>query len=251
MNLEVSKSTYELLQPIINQINGTCNITAVQSNADGSFTLSICNTLWATNGFIVSMQGNQYTIVSFVPNQSITVLPLISGNTPTIGSFTLYAPKFYHGTINATQTDLSVPDDTFNRVNYLDKLPMIWLHEPIDETNNTLAKLSPIARQVACELWFLVDYDFTQSNANHYQYAIKPMRNLIAAFYEALKYSGAVDDNLITNFITTDTPLFGRYSASGSKGKDVSVQIFNSFELSGTKLQITVPFLRSYLSNCC
>lgn len=239
--MEITKSTYELLTPIIAAIDKTIAIQSVVDNGNSTYKLNVCNSLWATIGFPLTIHGETYKIIAIVPNVSITVSGTVL---PTKGYFDLYLPKFYHGTITATEVDLNAKVN--NNLLSSDKMPMIWLHEPVDEINDPQDENS-IARFSDCDLFFMVDANFsTWSNAEHFTQAIKPMRQLIAAFYTALKKSGSVNDNLIDTFKTTDLPRFGRYTAYSTQ----KTTIFAQYEMSGTKVKINIPFIRNQ-KNCC
>ncbi len=251
--MEISKSTYELLLPINAAINNNVNVTSVVTNNNGTFTLNTCNTLWATIGFPVKINNFEYKIKSVVNDVSITVKPVTGNTAPVVGVFPLYVPKFYHGTITATEVDLN------KRVNdnllWSDKLPMIWLHEPTDEDYDPDSG-NAIALRSHCDIYFLIDADFAKwNNDDHYNFAIKPMRKLFAAFYEAMKYSGLVNESLITGLRITPLPRFGRYTAvTGSKDQSNSTgtknTIFAQFEMSGIRTKLTIPWIRTD-GNCC
>ena len=251
MNLQLGKSTFELLSAIIATISPVITYTAVTTNADGSFTLTTCNTLWCTGGnafspavgFQVTINSVNYSIIKMVPNISITVVGGIAP--PASGTFNLYPPVFYHGTIQATTTDLTIKTNT--ALLSRDKLPMIWLHEPVVETINTItSKTSAILMDSQCDIYFCADADFAGwSNTDHYTYAIKPMRQLFHAFYDAMNISGLVNETKIETYTFTDLPRFGRYNA-----KENAQAIFSDYNLSGTKVSISIPFIRNS-QTCC
>lgn len=240
--MAIFKSTYELLEPVISAMNLSVKIQTVVENSAGNYTIFSCDTKWATVGFTISIQGNDFKIISVVPNFSITITGGLVA--PVKGQFNLYVPKFYHGTIQATEADLN--EKTNNNLLSSDKLPMIWLHEPVDEVVDFQPK-SAIERKSNCDLFFIIDANFSGwSNDDHYEQAIKPMRSLFLSFYEALKGSGIVNVNLIESFKINDLPRFGRYTAtSGAK-----TAIFAQYEMSGVKCNITLPFFRQSCPNC-
>lgn len=250
--MDVSKSEYELLLPIIARINNSIGVTSVTTNPDNTFTLFTCNILWATLGFPITIGGNEYKIIDIQDGVSITVKPKTGTTAPTAGVFSLYVPKFYHGTIKATETDLNRKVN--NNLLSWDKLPMIWLHEPVEEIISPGADEAVYMRS-NCELYFLNDADFAKWNNNdHYKYAIKPMRRLFMAFYEAMKYSGGlINVDNIKSYKLIDLPRFGQYKViSGSKSNqnEGESQIFAEYHLSGTKVGIQISWLRQ-TDNCC
>lgn len=239
--MNIAKSTYKLLEPIIAAIDVLVRIDSVTVNGGGSYTLSICNTKWITQGFTLTIQGNQFLITSIIPNMSIVVTGI---GVPVAGTFNLYLPKFYHGTINAVEVDLNAMVN--GNLLTVDKMPMIWLHEPVDEINYPLAE-NAIARKSKCELYFLIDANFAQwDNDDHYEQAIMPMRQLIMAFEGACKNSIVLNYDLTDEFSTDDLPRFGRYTGYSSKNKAV----FAQYEMSGTKLGISLSFVKGE-EICC
>jgi hypothetical protein len=249
--MDISKSTYELLLPIIARINNLIGVTSVTNNTDGTFTLTTCNTLWATVGFPITINTVDYKIVDFVDNTSITVKPKTGTTAPTTGAFPLYVPKFYHGTIKATEVDLNKKIN--NNLLSWDKLPMIWLHEPIEEIISP-GEEEAIYRRSNCELYFLNEANFAGwNNDDHYKYAIKPMRKLFMAFYESMKYSGLINEDLIKNYKLIDLPRFGQYKAiSGNKSNQTEGEstIFAQYHMSGTKVGIQILWMRNE-GACC
>lgn len=245
--MQISKSTYELLTPIINAIDKSISIQSIvelipaSGGNTGTYQLNICNTKWATQGFIVTINGNDYYIIELSVNSYLKVTGLVL---PVTDNFDLYLPKFYHGTLKVIEQELIQPVN--DQQLSADKLPMIWLLEPIRErvslnSQDSIYKTSP------CELYFLIDANFEGwSQGDHYTQAIKPMRQLIDSFIDSANISGLIDDNVLSECEPTDLPRFGRYTGdSGAK-----TPIFAQYAMSGTKLEIEIPFIRNQ-KNCC
>lgn len=234
----IPPSTYELIKQLISAMDGTVTIQSVITNT-GSYTLHICNTKWATQGFDITIQGNVYNIISITPNVSITV----TGTTPpTPCTFTLYAPKFYHGTLSSAQQDFSLPVN--NALASSDKLPMIWLHESVDE----MAILDPGDGQMMnspVDMYFMIDSNLAQwTNDDHFEQAIKPMRQLFDEFLTAIKVTGIVNDVLLKQARINDRSRWGIQAKDGS-----SKQVF-SFPMSGCQVSMNLPFIKQN-PNCC
>lgn len=238
--MNITKSTYELLQPVIDAIDKTFTIDSIVDNT-GSYTLFACNTLWATAGYNITIDSIVYKITAINPNVNITIT---GASLPTADSFQLYVPIFYHGTFKATEGELSKKKN--NRLSALDKLPMIWLHEPVDETRSE-DPTEAIALTSRCELFFMTESNFAKwSNDDHYSYAIKPMRNLINSFMNAVKYSGTINDNDILVSHPKDLPRFGKYTATDNNEKTM----FSEYTMSGCRFDVELPFIRSN-KTCC
>lgn len=240
MNLQNSKSTFELIKPIVEAIDNISTIDSVVDNSNGTYTILMCDTLWITTGFDIIINGNSYTVISFIPNVSVT----ISGSVlPIIGDFELYRPVFYHGTIAATEEVLN--EKINNRLIAKDKFPMIWLHEPLPERISDNED-EAIIRNSDCEIYFVIDAAISIPQDDHYAYAIKPMRQLIDRFFAAMKLTGLINTALINYHDLLDLPRFGRYTLNSGAQKT----IFSDYELDGTKLTVNLPFIRNSI-NCC
>ncbi len=239
--MDVSKSTYELLTPIIAAIDKTCTIQSVTVISAGNYRLNVCNSLWATVGFDITIGIVVYRIISVVPNVSITIT---GASVPAAVSFQLYGPVFYHGTIEVTEEKLNAK--VSGSLASTLKLPAIWLHEPVDERNHRNLE-SGIARESECELYYLIDADFAKwAQDDHYSQAIKPMRQLLMAFMTAVENSRVINYDLIEYDDVKDLPRFGRYTGySGAKKA-----IFAQYEMSGVKQSIKLPFITTD-GACC
>ena len=243
--MKIYKSTYELLIPVIAAIVGTVGISGVVDNGvdpvlGHTYTLSVCNSGWATKGFPLTIQGSQYLITNVEPNISITVSGTVL---PTVGAFELYRPKFYHGTVNSTATDLA--RDVNNGQMGVDKLPMIWLREPL-ESVVSLQDFDAVLRTSQCDLYFAISEDFAQyTNDDRFTYAVKPMKQLAQAFIDALNLSGVVDPTNLKSLSETEYAILGTVMQKDGSSKNV----FN-MNLSGYKMSISIPFVRNQ-GNCC
>lgn len=237
----IEKSTYELLVPVIAAIKKTVYIKTVVENSAGNYTITSSCTLWASVGFPITIGTEDYLIESIIPDESIVIAGSVI---PEESSFELYAPKFYHGTIRSTEADLNA--QTQDNLLAVDKLPMIWLHEPTPERfMNDPAKA--IDRYSLCSFYFMCPANFEGwTNEQHYGLAIKPMRNLIDAFIDAIARSRTINDSLIEEFKVKDLPRFGRYS--GQDGN--KTVMFSSHQMSGSSLEVELPFIRGS-EKCC
>jgi hypothetical protein len=114
---------------------------------------------------------------------------------------------------------------------------MIWLHEITRERFNT-DLLNLVDRTSECDIYFLDDAD-TESwlTENHDKYAIKPMRNLMAAFLDVLREQPGVDPDFV--YEAFDHANFGEYF----KNKGHKDKIFDD-PLSGVQLRISIQFYK-------
>lgn len=236
------KSTYEMLEPIVDSMDLEFTIDSIVDNTLFNYTILSCNTLWATVGFQITINTKVYVIKNIVPNVSITIQgeDILDLDT---ASFAMYPPVFYHGTIKATEYDLSKKID--GALLKKDRLPMIWLHEPTDEEVSE-KELESIGMRSRCELYFMVDADFSAwDNEDHYTYGIIPMRNLIERFMDSVRVARTVNDNLLKKSKPRDLPRFSNYT-----GKDNKETTIFSMPMSGCGFEVEIPFIKSN-ALCC
>ena len=229
------------MKPIIDAIDCTVYIDSVVELSPNVYQLNCSDTLWATLGFEIEIKTIKYFIASVETNVSMTVT---GDSIPERGYFSLYKPKFYHGTINATESDLNAPVN--DNLLSSDKLPMIWLHEPIDEVISHQEE-EAIEITSSCELYFMIDANFAGwKNEDHFSQAVKPMVQLWLSMYDAIKKSKSINEDIIEPYKKVDLPRFGRYTGYDGKNKAV----FSAYEFSGTSVKISLPFWRTNKNRC-
>lgn len=224
--------TFELLKPIVSTISNTVTMSSYIDNLNGTYVIYTDDTLWLTLGYTVTIGANEYTVKDIQCNEWV----LLSGALPPLSTtFDIYNPFFVHGTILATDEELSL------NIISKDKLPLIYLHEITREKFNNDPELS-LDRESECDLYFLIDADFENWNTNdHYRYAIQPMRNLLFALVDAIEAHHTV--GIFDSYEVFDHAKFGVYIAS----KGHVNKIFKD-DLSGSQLRITIPFQKN---TCC
>lgn len=233
-------STYSLLTPVIAAMNGTILIKSVTTNSPGNYTLEICDSKWLTQGFELTIQTKTYKVVSFEPNLSITITgDLIA---PIKGSFVLYPPKFYHGTVKSTEEELNKKINS--KLLTVDRLPMIWLKETVDE-QMIMDQIKATGMNSDAELYFMIDSNFAAwTNDDHFKYAITPMRQMFDCFITAIKETKYINDDLIKIANMNDYSRWGTTIKDGN-----SKQIFN-IQMSGVRASMILPFIKQD-KYCC
>lgn len=228
------KTTFELLQAIIDNITKTFTADTITDNGGGYYTLTTCDTLWLTLNRKITIGITEYTITELVPNVSIKIKGI---GAPSASSFDIYPPILMHGTIIATKIELN------KKILSTDKFPLIYLHEITDENMDFPAE-SAIDKESDCDIHFLTDADFTNwAQAGHDQWAIKPMRNLLNSFENALKSSNIV--GVYQGGRVLDHAKWGVYITDAGHTKDIF-----SENLSGCQLKCTIPFRKDLSCNC-
>lgn len=228
-----TKQTFERLQPVINSMDKSIICQSVVDNGNGTYTFACNRTKWAIKGYPVSIGGNDYQITNVSYNDSITVSGTIL---PVVLTFDLYAPFFKHGTIKTVAKELT------EKKSYKDKLPLIFLHETVQE-NVHFNTEDALDYESDCRIYFLTDCnysDWTQIDGD--TLAIKPMRALCNEFIKALAQSQYVAE-LETVGQVLNHNIFGTYDSNG-----ITKNIFNEY-LSGVQLRISIPFQKE--CECC
>lgn len=225
-----TRQAYDRLLPIINQIDKVVTCQSVITNLDGTFTLGCLYPKWAVSGYDITIGGIVYTIVEVVYGVSIRVKGSII---PAVLTFNLYPPIFKHGTIKRVASELDAK--TLQK----EKLPLIFLHEIVDESLH-LDSFDSVDVDADCRLYFLTSCDY--ANWDQLQgdtLAIAPMRSLCKEFVKVLAISQYISQ-------LTGTGNVKSYNIFGTVNENGAVKnIFNDF-LSGVQLRISIPFLKDF-----
>lgn len=230
--------TVDIIRDLVENIGLKLKIKSVTDNEDGTYNIDVCNTIYLSgkyenqnNAFTIEIDSVVYEVIS-VENDIVT----LKGDTiPTVGTKSIQAPYFFHGTILQTNSELSQISDVFQ------KTPMVYLRRTFTENWN---RFNTIERTADITLYFL-----TQANFEHWQtenfdkFAIQPMRKLCYEFIDKLlnnKQIGRFEVYTITDAIKFATFV---------NDKGYESQKFND-TLSGVQLDISIPIRKNYICNC-
>ena len=198
----------DIVANIVNQISNEITITEVNV-----YVLSVCETSYVTVRKIVKDDAdNEYKVISFVENETITVEPI--GHTNDFSGLILFLPKplFLHGTPKTTNQEyLDV------KQNELDKTPFIWLLENYEY--DTLEADSAFEAAFSGRIFFLDAFPMEWDNNEHNDFAIKPMEALKDKFVDIIEES--FDFRRLKNTKTIVRPRFGVYV--DNKGNDEKI----------------------------
>ena len=176
-----TKDTVDIVKELVASLTPTVEIFEAIDNGDGTFTLTIFNTYWIHANQQIIIEGNVYTVVSFVINDSITIKEKTAGaGIPTVNSFILQAPHFEHGK--------PIPAAEKHSVKKLaaDRMPFVWLEEILEETINPDFK-NRWAVESRPRLYFMDEArseDWTPED--HKVEILQPMRQMVEYFFELL-----------------------------------------------------------------
>jgi hypothetical protein len=233
------KETVDIVKELISGLVIKVEFKTIIDNNDGTYTVTTCNTGYLFPCYEFKIYGVNYKVLNetgkeFVFNEQFT----IKGNViPTVTEIVLDSLKYYHGTVIATKEELARKELSS------DKFPMAFLLEILEDDFNNVYD-SRIDRNSQLRLFFLSETDENNWDTNeHYEFSIKPMRNLLYKFIAHLNESIIIGD--IDSYRAINHAKFGVFvSAKGGHTE----RIFND-KLSGVELRIDLPILKSGV--CC
>jgi hypothetical protein len=222
----------EIVQDLIIGIPMVVKFTSIETNGN-AHVLFTCNTFYLTKGTAIEIASSIYIIRGVSDNESITI---VSNIAPDISnSVTLEPLKFFHGSIEQTNTELKGQSDMSS------KTPMCYLKRTFRE--RVMKSDSSIDREIEVNLFFLTQADFPQWRTDdHDKYAIYPMRNVMNAFVSYLMKNSQIAP--LPEFDVIDRIKFGVVSEKG-----VNKSYFND-NLSGVELSISIPIRKNYQCKC-
>lgn len=219
--------TVDIIREVVESIDNTFIVKAITDNLDRTYTLTTDNTLHLQEGFPLNIGANGYDIVTIVKDVSIT----ISGSVlPVLMSFDIYLPVYYHGTVIRVIAEMATDGS-----NVFEKTPFIYLREILKDKNNSKYNQSPIGKTTALQILILSgckpeDWETT----DHYEKAIRPMRNLTDRLIDAI-----YKDARISKFEYYETINHVNFGVYVDKGHTKSIFVD---KLSGVELNIELPF---------
>jgi len=165
--------TVDIISDLVDQLTPMFAIDSATTNADGTYTLETLNTYWLRPEKVITIDGKDYRIVSFVINESITIKEIVTGSgVPTVTAFSIPKPNFYHG------TPMMAGQEQGRVKSAAGKTPFIWLYEVFNETVID-DRRSPYGRSSTPRLFFMDEAknkDWT--SAQHKTNAIEPIRQM-------------------------------------------------------------------------
>ena len=217
----------DLIREVVESMEIILDVYYVQ-NVSGGYELRTLNTQYLKPKSVVNLGGTDYTIKSFVKNESITV----EGNTaPAATKYTLPNPTYKHGKLKQTSAEMVEQQATSNKIQY----PLIWMFELAPRTRpqevDTALQSTGSAR-----LFFMNTADYANfTTVQHFEQVINPVNNLVNSFLAQIKKHRLVGKVFINNKIahakfTNDT------GETDSNGNNILPA-----ELSGIELDILLP----------
>jgi hypothetical protein len=233
------KETVDIVEELISQLDIVVKFKSIVDNGDGTYTIESCDTGYLFPCYKFILDGVTYTVLNEVGKEFVFGVKFtIKGNIiPTATELTLDALKYDHGTVIATKENLSKIELSS------DKFPMAFCLEVLEDDFNNRND-SRVDRRAPIRLFFLSETDENNWNTNeHYEFSIKPMRNMLYKFIDHLNGSNIIGE--FDSYKAINHAKFGVFVSS--KGGHTQ-RIFND-KLSGVELRIDLPILKSRV--CC
>ena len=232
------KDITDIVEEIINNLDYTIEIKSVDDLGNDLKQLNVCKTLHIQpDCTTVTINGTQYQVGEILNNQWIQITTPDTINEGDI--INVDPPKYFHGTIPATNDELSqIMADS-------DKLPMVYLYEIIRQ-KYFYNDEQPLEVEAQLRLFFLAGSDFgSWYTDDHYKNAIKPMTNLTLLFSDYI-------NNNNCQFQELDEVEIINHAKWGvwrdNKGHEKN--LFND-KLSGTELRINLQINKDLASGSC
>ena len=210
-----------VLSQIIGDLSLNLDIDSVTDNGDGTYTLSVDNTQYLNVGASVTLDSVDYTVTSFILNDSVT----ISGDSaPTTGIKTLPNPTFAHGKYKAVNSQLSMRQP-------IDYMPLVWMYELLPRTQPD-DPLSLIDSEGQVRMFFCMSAKWDDwETADHYTEVFDPLNNVIDALIQKMRVSpmigelGAIERTNHPKFATGGNTIDGGQESAILPGYVSAVEV--------------------------
>jgi len=225
--------TFEIVKELVSKMDLTIIVNYFNVVGHETEILQVCETLHLRKNSIVKDDlGNEYRVVDFVNNKSVTVEPL--GNYVWSGHV-IHCPKptFLQGhSISTNQEYLQMSSDT------RDKTPLIWLVRGYEEDLGGIMKA--VKLNVTPLIFFLDEANTNQwTNDEHDLNAVNPMYNLAMRFIQTIKQQANIVP--LEGFKIKDEPRFG-VQINNQRGNKERIL---SDDLSGVGLRVNIKLLNN------
>jgi len=227
----------DIVETLVSRLTFTEEILEAVDNLDGTWTVTLCDIHNLRPCSEFSIEGVDYEVQTIGPGETVT---FASTNTIQKGeSLTVPAPKYYHGTLQDVNIQLSKEDSVQAMT------PMVFLVEHITEDVN-FDRTESIGRTAPINLLFLDRCEFEEwNNDERYEYSVTPMYNLEQDFEQVLYNEGGIRDQAITTASVTYHSKFGEVIRVGNKNLEFP------YETGGVGLRVTLQIDKKGICGSC
>ena len=228
-------NTIDYIKGIIEGLTFTQSISNIIPGPKET-TFETCKTYWVFPKSRIIIDGNEYKVIDFEINESITIQGTLLG---TETEYSIAAPNFFRGTPLQTSNALMMIKD------WKKKLPMVYLIQPMTERRSLepLEKIGVTAEGV--RMLFMLPGDLADSIDQQYLTAIQPVDNLIFEYEKAL----LTDPNIgeLGDAIKSDRPNYGVWVSKDGKRRTANQDNIKKLideDISGIEYIVDIPFKR-------
>ena len=215
-----------ILESVVSSMTFPMIIEDVVVNADLTISIQVCDLRHSEPGRVVTIGGNDYTIISIDDTTNIMVLS--AGPAITVTTFDLYGVYFFNGApIDVEKQVIEIPNAT-------NKTPMIFLLVPYREKVYDDVREAK-DRESDVSLFFLTQANWDQWTTNGImENAVRPMGRLQQQFQDTVRADNRFNPDEQT-LVLTPRIKFGVYV--NNKGVQ---KAFQAMDLSGVQEDITL-----------
>ena len=230
-----TKPTVDIIEDFVKSMTYTESIESCNV-VDGEVFITVCDTHGLVNLGLIEIDSVS-TKVLRVEDSSVIVIK--GTQCPVVNEIVIPAPNYYHGTLKATDSELStVKDDRL-------KTPMVYVFEVLQEKRNKNPQLS-LGRSVDLIIFFLEDDEVGgQLTDDRYQDYIVPMTNSAEDLIDKF-----IESPLIAQSVEDDEYIIIPHTKAGFYDREGHVKNIFSMPLSGVEMRVTLPIEKEGCLEC-
>ena len=236
------RNIVDIFRDVVSGLATTLEFDSITDNADGTFTIGLCNTKWirpkSTKSLatVVTIDSVEYDVDSVVRNVSITVTSAVDLTAFT--ELSIAAPYYLNGTQLAVNKKRKGEQFSWN------KFPFIWLQEPFVAVESE-DRLSIIASQPELVIYIL-DEDNPQDMTTEDRYSdiIPMLEEIKEAFFEKIRTTRATFGRVTNKRVVRRIP-FGKEAENGS------IHSIIDEKSTGLDIRFTVEILKDLQCTNC
>ena len=215
----------DVLTEVVESIDASLNFYYV--NFDGTnYECRTTNTLWFKTKNKLVLDGNEYTVVSFVLNEKLV---LSGSESLSKGSYQVANPTFKHGKLKPTVAEIQRAG---NRLGY----PLIWMYEltPRQQPN---AVDSILESTGSVKIFILNTTDYPNfTTVDHYKEVLAPLNNLQDIFIRRLKKHKRIGKIVFAGNVVNHAKFTNDVGLTDSQGNNILPQ-----DLCAIELDLNIP----------
>lgn len=232
------QSSIDIIRNVIASMTFPIEVTSVANPSADTYVLTTCDIQHAQPGFKWTIDSVVYTITEI--DGDAKTITVIGASTVAPGTWNLYTPFFFHGTVSQTNIDLAEVLDAS------EKTPLSWMLENFtDEIFDD--PMDAKDRVIKLRLFFLTQPGkANEKTDNRYHHCIEPMRRLQENFVQKLRKMPGRFDLREFDYELQNYAKFGVYINE----KGMASNYFSS-PLSGVEMKFSLVVLKTGACPVC